>query len=664
MSAETQSQPSAKTIVLAGHPNVGKSTLFNVLTGSSQKIANYPGVTVEKKIGTFVSKNGIKHTLIDLPGTYSLNAKTEDEKIAVDCITGHLADTPRPDVVLVVGEAYHLDRVLYLFKQIQNLHPQAVLVLNMMDELKTSNKDLDLKKLQSQLNAPVFGVTAKAGQGLDDILNHVDALPDLPKNSQSSPKLKDTTQLFAEIDALVKDVCTEKTQHTSKTKHALSEKLDRFFLNPVLGPIAFLAIMALLFQSLFTWSGPLMDLIDGGMGLLAETATDLLPAGWLQSLVVDGVIGGVGSVIIFVPQIAIAFLLIGILENSGYLSRGAFLIDRLMRFFGLEGRSFIPLVSSSACAVPGILATRTIPNAKQRLITILVAPLMICSARLPVYTLLIATFVPASKVWGIFDLQGLTFMGLFFLGVVAVLFVSLLLNLFLKTTKSQTTFVMELPRYRLPSLKNLYLYVSKRTWAFIKTAGSVIFVLSLVLWALAYFPHSDRIAEKYDSQISALEQTGGTEEQMVALENQMAGEYLRDSFMGKIGLALEPAFKPMGADWRMGIGLLTSFAAREVFVSTLGIVFNLGETDEESESLRHILLNTRDANGALIYSFPTAIAVLVFFALAAQCISTLAVIKRETGSAKWAYFAFGYMSVLAYVSSVLTYQFLHVFWVG
>lgn len=659
MTAALQNDPTAaKTILLAGNPNVGKSTLFNRLTGSRQRIANYPGVTVEKKTGAFHLQSGQSFEIIDLPGIYSLNAKTEDEKIAIDCINGQLEGVVKPEAVWVVGEACQLDRTLYLFLQIQKLFPKATLVLNMMDELNASGKSLDLKKLSQTLCAPVFGVTATTGEGVEDLTAGLQATQDF-----GTPKTwdLDSTEVFSKIDDIVKEVSGEASptsQTNAPAKHALTEKLDRVFLNPILGPLFFFGIMAILFQALFTWSGPLMDLIDAGTGLLAETATAYLPGGWLQSLVVDGVIGGVGSVIIFVPQIAIAFLLIGILENSGYLSRGAFLIDRFMRLFGLEGRSFIPLLSSFACAVPGIMATRTIPNKKQRLITLLVAPLMTCSARLPVYTLLIATFVPATTVFGGFDAQGLTLFGLFLLGIVAILFMSLLFHKVFKFQAAPVTFVMELPRYRLPTLRNLYFYVSKKTFSFIKTAGTVIFVLSMVLWALAYFPHSDDIASKYETQIT----TAGDNAELVAdLENQMAGEYLRESYMGRIGRALEPAFEPMGADWRMGIGLLTSFAAREVFVSTLGVVFNLGEADEESDSLRNILLNQKKPDGSALYDFKTALAVLVFFALAAQCISTLGVIRRETNSHKWAWFAFGYMSVLAYVCSVATYQGLKFF---
>ncbi len=641
----------AKTLLLAGNPNVGKSTLFNVLTGARQRIGNYPGVTVEKKIGDFQTRTGTTFQIVDLPGTYSLNAKTEDERIAVQCIAGEQPEIGRPDLVLVVGEAYHLDRALFLFGQIRELNPHAVLVLNMIDELAKSDKSIDVAQLQKLLGAPVFAISATTGAGLAAFKDYFETLAIAPAAPGVKPR---ALQTFADIDAVVSAVVTRKAQ---KAKSTASQTLDRWFLHPVLGPIFFVVIMVALFQSLFSWSAPLMDGIEALIGILSGFAGDHLPDGIVKSVVVDGILGGVGSVVVFVPQIAVAFLLIGFLESSGYLSRGAFLIDRLMRVFGLEGRSFIPLVSSFACAVPGILATRTIPNPKQRLLTILVAPLMTCSARLPVYTLLIATFVPVKRVWGFLNLQGLVLLGLFCLGLVAALAVSFFFQKILKTKTTGASFVMELPRYRLPQWKNLYLYTGTKVLAFLKTAGTVIFFLSLVLWALAYFPHPQKIHDDYEAQrITIQTQSENPEADITALDSEEAGAYLRQSYMGRMGHALEPVFKPMGADWRMGIGLISSFAAREVFVSTLGIVFNLGDVGEDSESLHSILQNSKNADGTPTYTLATALAVLVFFALAAQCLSTLAVIKRETNSLKWAFVSFGYMSVLAYAAAVLTFQ--------
>lgn len=659
MSTQAQKNTAAKTILLAGQPNVGKSTLFNALTGAKQRIANYPGATVEKKIGECRTPSGQLLTVVDLPGTYSLNAKTEDERIAVDCILGNQKDIGMADSVLVVGEAFHLDRSLFLFEQIRLLHPNAILVLNMMDELLPTGKTIDIEKLKSILDAPVFAITAAKNQGVDKLLQHLETTPQNSSAPIQQAPLSDVTKLFQKIDTIVSTVM--RSAPTAKTqKHALTERLDRWFLHPVFGPLCFLIILTLVFQALFSWSAPLMDAVDGGVGLLADLASTHLQNGMMKSLIVDGVLGGVGSVVVFVPQIAVAFLLIGLLEASGYLSRGAFLIDRLMRVFGLEGRSFIPLISSFACALPGIMATRSIANPRQRLITILVAPLMTCSARLPVYTLLIGTFVPAKTVFGFFTMQGLTLLGLFLLGIIAMMFVALGFNILLPKSIDQSTFVMELPRYRLPKARSLYLYVSTKVISFLQTAGSVIFVLCLLLWAMAYFPHSAAISQKYDTQRQTAQTTitdsTTLENEIAKIDNAESGEFLRTSFMGKMGIAMEPIFAPMGADWRMGIGIISSFAAREVFVSTLGIVFNLGDANEESESLRSILTHSKNAAGQPAYSFATAMAVLVFFALAAQCLSTLAVIKRETNSIKWALVSFGYMSVLAYVAAVVTFQ--------
>ena len=655
-----------KIVLLAGQPNVGKSTLFNALTGAKQRVANYPGATVEKKFGECTTPNGTPLMIVDLPGTYSLNAKTEDERIAVDCILGQQKDVGKADFVLVVGEAFHLDRSLFLFEQIRLLHPHAILVLNMIDELKASGKTIDIQKLAHILNAPVFAIAAAQNVGLTSLFEYLESNPqNLPSQSEPTP-LTDVTSLFQKIDKIVAAV-VQTPDTASKQKHSTTTQLDKWLLHPVFGSLCFLVVLAVVFQALFSWSSPLMDAVESGVAILENIASAHLTNGMFKSLIIDGVLGGVGSVVVFVPQIAIAFLLIGVLEASGYLSRGAFLIDRLMRVFGLEGRSFIPLISSFACALPGIMATRSIANPRQRLITILVAPLMTCSARLPVYTLLIGTFIPAKTVFGFFTLQGLTLMGLFLLGIIAMMLVSMAFNLLLPKSPNSPTFVMELPRYRWPRPRTLYLYVSTKVIGFLKSAGSIIFVLCLLLWAMAYFPHSASISQKYEQERQTLKQSVvdavnfDLPNELAKIDNAEAGEFLRTSFMGQLGIALEPIFKPMGADWRLGIGIISSFAAREVFVSTLGVVFNLGDANEESEGLRAILTNSKKADGQPVYSFATAMAVLVFFALAAQCLSTLAVIKRETNSIKWALVSFGYMSVLAYTAAVLTFQLLNTF---
>lgn len=646
------------TLALAGNPNVGKSSIFNALTGARQKVANYPGVTVEKKIGEFSTQNGKHFQLIDLPGTYSLTPHSEDEDIATKIITGQLPGTAKPDTVFVIVEASKLDRGLYLFGQIRQIHDQVILVVNMMDELSRAGLELDLKKLARIIKAPVIGTSATHAKGIRKLLDYLENQPTENRaqdSSQNKTDASDSLRDFSAIDHIVQQVLSK----TLVKNKSFSDQIDKVLLHPLGGPLIFLLLMFLLFQSLFTWAAPLMDLIDGLVGFLGQWASEEISNTIVRSLFVDGILAGVGSVVVFVPQIALTFLFIGFLEMTGYLARGGFLIDRLMRAVGLEGRAFVPLISSFACAIPGILATRTLSNPRQRLLTILIAPLMTCSARLPVYTLIIAAFVPASaKILGL-PAQGMTLFALFLLGIVAGMLVSLVLS---KTifAKSASHFILELPPYRLPGWKNIYYYVSFRVLAFLKTAGSIIFVLSLILWALAYFPHSENIAKKYELERQILLSTqmpdDDLEIRLTEIGNKESGEFLRQSYMGRLGKFLEPAFAPLGFDWRMSIGVLASFAAREVFVSTMGIVFNLGEVDESSTGLIELLHEAKGENGLPLYTLGTALALLVFFALASQCISTLATIRRETNSWRWPAFVFVYMSVLAYLGALLVSQ--------
>jgi len=652
----------SKTVVLAGNPNVGKSTLFNQLTGRHQKIANYPGVTVEKNVGQLVTESGQNLNIIDLPGTYSLNTKTEDEAIAVDYIKGEKNGVKRPNAVVVVVEASKLKRALLLCLQIKRIHPHIILVVNMMDELEQFKMSLDVKKLSQLLDVPVVSMVAKDGKGVCELITEIEKVPLFAHNDpEETPAEHNHSVENIEDDYKTIDHIVQHCMKRSGTeKNDFSEKLDKVFLHGFFGPFLFLAVMFVLFEALFTWSGPLMDVIDGAFGTASETVAGLVTTPWLSSLLTDGIIAGVGSIVIFVPQIAIAFIFIGVLEMSGYLARGSFLIDRMMRFFGLEGRAFIPLISSFACAIPGIMGTRSMPNPRQRLITMLIAPLMTCAARLPVYILLIATFIPATKVFGFFNLQGLTMFGLFCAGVIGAMFMAYLFNKFLPKTAGVDSFLMELPRYRTPSLKVLTRYVSQKVWAFLKTAGTIIFFLSMILWTLAYFPRSESITQRYEAErlvVTQSEVADAEKEELIAdIDSKESGELLRESYMGKMGRFIEPTLAPMGFDWKMGIGIIASFAAREVFVSTMGIVFNLGEADEESQSLREKILSAKKPDGSQAYTLATALSLMIFFAFAAQCISTIGVIKRETNSTKWAVFAFVYMTVLAYIASTIVYQ--------
>ena len=650
-----------KTILLAGNPNVGKSTLFNALTGRNQKIANYPGVTVEKHMGVLTSPQGQQITVVDLPGTYSLNRQSEDEAIAINAICGDHQDFHKPSAVVVVAEATKLNRSLLLCRQIQRYHSQVILVVNMTDELKEFGMSLDTQKLSQILKIPVVPVAARFGQGVDELVREIENVSESPddvsvnpqKNSDDEKNIEDD---FKEID----DVVSQVLQKASKKESGWTPKIDKVLLHPLFGGLIFLSLMLILFQSLFSWSGPIMDFIDGGFGQLADFFGSAVTVPWLSSLLSDGVVAGVGSVVIFVPQIAITFLFIGFLEMSGYMARGAFIIDRFMKLIGLEGRAFIPLVSSFACAIPGILATRSMTHPRQRLITILIAPLMTCSARLPVYTLLIACFVPATSLWGYFTWQGFTLFGLFIAGILAGMVMAFLFNRFLPKASQGGTFFMELPRYRLPSVKVLLRYVWNRTYSFLQTAGTVIFVFSMILWALAYFPRSEHITAQFENQRVKIEQSVVQkeiqEQQMSELDQKEASAHLQNSFMGKMGMAIEPLIRPMGFDWKIGVGVIASFAAREVFVSTMGIVYGLGDVDEESQSLRQRLNSAKKEDGSPAYTLRTALALLIFFAFAAQCMSTVATIKRETNSTAWAFFSFLYMTILAYVASVIIYQ--------
>ena len=671
-----------KSVVLAGNPNVGKSTLFNQLTGSRQKIANYPGVTVEKLQGRFTTPMGQDILLTDLPGTYSLNTKSEDEVIAVKYIQGHIKEASRPDVVVVMVEATKLRRGLLLVTQIQKIHPQTILVLNMMDELKATGTEIDLLKLSQKLKIPVIPLCAKKGEGIKELISEIENKKKLPRQEpisknkaelfsvpedchgpQAWPWAEGVEEEFKVIDTLIKETVKKTVQRSIRK----SDYLDKIFLHPFLGPLVFFAVMLLLFQALFTWSVPLMDFIEEGLGVLSGIVLSHIETPWLVSFISDGIIAGVGAVLVFVPLILIAFLFIGFLEMSGYLARGAFLIDRFMRLFGLEGRSFIPLISSFACAVQGIMSTRTIANERQRLITILMAPFMTCSARLPIYTLLIACFVPATSVFGFLNLQALTLFALFISGILAGLFMALIMNRILPK-KGESVFFLELPRYRLPPLRAVYHYVLIRLKVFLKTAGTIIFIFSMILWGLAYFPRSTDTVKKYEEKRTLVSQSVlvASEKQLEIkrLEQLESSELLQNSFMGKMGKFIEPVITPLGFDWKIGIGVISSFAAREVFVSTMGIVYNLGPSDEESETLRRKLQTAVKEDGSPAYTLRTALALMVFFAFAAQCMSTLAIIGRETNSRKWPVFVFCYMTVFAYLLSLFVYQGLGFLGVG
>lgn len=697
------------TIALAGNPNSGKTTLFNALTGLHQKTGNYPGVTVERKTGSWtVGKSRLD--LIDLPGCYSLIPRSPDEKVASDIVFGRDHSAP-PDAIICVVDVTNLARHLYLAGQIIETGRPTVIALTMVDEAKRLGLTVDTKKLANHLKVPVVEVVASKGHGLDDLGAELDRILNRPWDAPSRafqlpPGLESRIKEYApkaestEIQTLYcvagqhTPACTDKLEKIARQVRAdlgvdeetvrrfivearykwqrgvahevirfdgkqggnWTRRLDDIFLHRVFGPIILVAVLALVFQSVFTWASypanAISFLTDEWLPGLVES---VLAPGPLQSLLIDGVIAGVGAVVVFLPQILLIYLFLTVLEDSGYLSRAAFILDHFMSKVGLSGRSFIPLLSSFACAIPGIMATRTIPHQKDRLATILIAPLMTCSARLPIYALLIAAFVPETKVWGPFGYQGLTLLGLYLLGIFGAMFVA---AIFRRTILRGPTppLLLELPTYRIPRLKTLLITMWDRAKTFLVSAGTIIFAVSIVLWALFSYPGNDAVEQKYSTELAALAAQGAGATELAELENRAAAERLRYSFAGYIGRAMEPVLAPLGFDWKMGIGILGSFAAREVFVSTMGVTYGVGSSTDDASLTEKLQSDKYPGTGAPVWTPLVAITLLVFYAFALQCMSTIAVIKRETGGWKWPAFAFAYMTFLAYGAAFTTRQ--------
>ena len=628
--------PRALVLALAGNPNAGKTSLFNALTGLRQKVANYPGVTVESKVGSWTLRPDLPPArLIDLPGLYSLNATSIDEEIARDALLGNASGISQPDAIIVVVDATNLTRNLYLAVQLIETGRPVVVALTMFDIAERSKIKIDVDKLSSALGAPVVPFVGKQRRGINELAQAVleTAAVGNPKKQrtlETSDSHSGETALikrYARIERIVNDV-VEVSEQDSRTATA---RIDRIVTHRIFGPLVLLLVLAVVFQTIFSWANVPMNLIDQGFSALSAAVRTHLPPGLLTDLITDGAIAGVSSVLVFVPQIFLLFLFISILEDSGYMARAAFLMDRLMRCFGLHGKAFIPLLSSFACAVPGIMATRTIENPKDRLATILIAPFMSCSARLPVYTLMIATLFARSKVLGIISTGVLVILGMYLLGIsVALIAASIFNRTILKSPR--TPFIMELPPYRVPIFRNVAHAIMSSVGSFVKRAGTVILAVSILLWALAAFPRTS---------------TAGGEH----------GEQIRNSYAGRLGHLIEPAIAPLGFDWRIGIGLITSFAARETIVSTFSVVYNAGEdSTEQSSTLRDALLAARRDDGSRVWTPLVGLSLMVFFVLACQCMSTVAVVRRETNSLRWPIFMVVYMLVLAYAGSLIMYQ--------
>ena len=604
-------------VALLGNPNCGKTALFNLLTGSRQKVANYAGVTVERKEGVALTPQGRQVFVLDLPGTYSLHAASADEAVTRDVVTGN-SDEPLPDLLICVADATNLRLSLQLVLQAPQLGLPMLLVLNLSDMLARSGIRIDHAALARELGMPVVYAVGVQTDGAREVLAALDQpLPAAPTASATAAGgAEGVLALQAEVRRLM-DVTVQ--SHARKLE--LTDRLDRVVLHPLGGPLLLALILFLVFQAVFSWAAWPMDLIVAGTEALGSWVRDSLPEGALRSLLADGVIAGAGGVLVFLPQILFLFLFILALEDSGYLPRAAFLLDRLMGKVGLSGRSFIPLLSSYACAVPGIMATRTIGNWRDRLVTIMIAPLMTCSARLPVYTLLIAAFIPARKVLGLFNLQGLVLFGLYLLGIVSAMLVAWIA----KRWRSRQTFsplLMELPAYRLPNLRNLLLGLQERAWIFVRRVGTIILAMTIVLWFLSSYPAPPPGA------------------------NAPAIEY---SLAGMLGRGLEQLFAPIGFNWQISIALVPGMAAREVVVGALGTVYALSGSEEGVSAQLQTLLAGQ-------WSLATGLSLLVWFVFAPQCLSTLAMVRRETHGWRHVWIMVIYMFALAYVASFITYR--------
>lgn len=643
------------TIALAGNPNAGKTTLFNFLTGLNQKVTNYPGVTVERKAG-FWKIGKMTASLIDLPGLYSLETTSLDESLARDVLTGEVEGAPRPDVIVAVVDATNLERNLYLVTQLFEFGIPVVIALTMIDVFEKQKHQIDVGKLSELLHAPVVEVNVKSGRGKLELVESVNKIigskPLVPFVANANSGNGDGNgKIFARY-SFISDVVQRSVKHNDREAHQISEKIDRVLTHKFFGLVILIAVLLLIFQTIFTWATLPMDLLEKGFGGLGDLVKSQMSEGILTDLLVDGVIAGVGGIMIFLPQILLLFLFISILEDTGYLARAAFLLDKLMSRVGLHGRAFLPLMSSFACAIPGIMATRTIEDRRDRFATILIAPLMSCSARLPVYTLMIGAFFAGQTVFGFLSLGAVLMLAMYMLGIFAAIIVAFVLKrTILKARPSP--FVMELPPYRLPNIRTIFQNMLTRAWLFVKRAGTVILAISIVLWALMYFPRNVSEPTAVADGIMQPTQVGEIASFNLAPESQQ----LQNSYAGKLGHIIEPVIRPLGFDWKIGVALIASFAAREVLVSTLSIIYNVGKDEnEESETLISAIRNAKKPDGSIVWTPLTAVTLMVFFVLAMQCMSTVAVVRRETNSWAWTLFMVGYMTVLAYAAAFVTYQ--------
>jgi ferrous iron transport protein B len=713
-------------ILVAGNPNSGKSTLFNALTGAHVKVSNYPGVTVTRTTAALELPGVGPAELVDLPGTYSLSARSRDEQVAVDAVLGH--GGARPDVVLIVADATALGRNLYFVNEVLEAGGRVVVALNMIDEARAQGLDIDVGRLATQLGAPVVPIVARDRVGLDVLLRTLATNLDAPRRlppatplpsgaredvealvsviGREMPTHADTARAWAMwlllsldesgVDDLagipdtvrsaaarirheaslagrnldleiigsryqrVDEIVADTVRQKAAPGRSWSARLDSVLTHRVWGAVIFGVVMLTLFQALFSWSGPVVDALQGGIARIQDVIVRMMPPGPFTNLLTDGVIAGVGNVIAFVPQIGLLFLFIGLMEDAGYLSRVAFVIDRVMGRVGLHGKSFVPMLSGFSCAVPAVMATRTLENRKDRLLTMAVLPLMSCSARLPIYVLVIATvFRPDLRVFGFASAGAVALFAMYLLSVATALTAAAVLR---RTVLKgpRPTLVLELPPYRRPVMRVLLGNTWRQVRSFLVDAGTTILALTIIVWALLSYPRHADVAASFERQRAAIEQSVPASvnrtAQLDALAGQERGEALRASFGGRLGRLLEPALRPLGFDWRIGVGILGAFTAREVFVSTMGIVFDINNADEENQPLRDALRAARKPDGSALMTPLTGVALMVFFVLACQCASTLAVVRRESGTWGWPAFMFAYQTLLAYVGALVVYQ--------
>ncbi len=698
-------------IALVGNPNAGKSTLFNLLTGLNQKIGNFPGITVDKKVGHCKLLAGKQAEIVDLPGTYSLYPKSKDESIVFQVLADK-NNSSYPDVVVLVADVTNLRRNLLLYTQVADLKLPVVLALNMADMAKKQGIEIDVNKLSERLGIQVVAISARSNSGLTELkeaianttaiatqvdgtdvhalaptaidqakevlktdnnyfalqalhqyetLNSFSSEQKLALNNIKKEQGLDSSKLQADetiaryrylggiLTGILKDT-------TAPQKFTVTDKIDAVLTNKFWGFVIFLGILFFIFNAIFSWSTYPMDLIEAGFGWLTEYGHANLPEGILSSLLLDGVVAGLGGVVIFIPQIAILFAFISILEDTGYMARVTFMMDKIMRKFGLSGKSVVPMISSLACAVPSIMSARSIESWKDRIITIMVAPLVSCSARLPVYTLLIGLVVPEKMVWGFINLQGLTLMGMYVISIVAAILVAMVMNFIIKA-KEKSYFIMEMPVYRMPRWKNVIYTMFEKSKTFVVEAGKVIIAISIILWVMASYGPSDRF-EQIDQKYAAIEAQKDSV-QVSTLERDKSAEKLENSYAGILGHAIEPAIRPLGFDWKIGIALITSFAAREAFVGTMATIYSVEGGDENVTSIRDRMRDAKYADtGMPVFTFATAFSLMLFYAFAMQCMSTVAVVYRETKSWRWPGIQLVYMTALAYFASLIAYQLL------